>query len=421
MKDFCTQSPVGFVTSVQNTADKTAPAVRLRQAAPPCRPTLGHTNCQVDIWDMHLSLNDRTCRFEQMEPRQLLAADGIPSASQPGLSIESPAIETAVVQVSLGSVGGRVHLALDDNCQNSADNAGLSGVTIHLLSETGFVLDVTQTDAAGGYQFTNLSPGIYAVHEIQPAGMADLGAHLGSGGGIAFDNNLLGEIQVLSGSDLVDYNFCEHPAEDPSPAGGEQLPLLARHSDEDTPSENVFSAGAAWQLLYDSSPASSRQSGLLFESPTIATATDYQTDLSATFKSSTPFYGTFTHAEAQPFAGEWNGNGFDAIDLFHEGLWPIDIEFDNWFTANNRLVLFADTSDAPDEGNWNDDSIDDIENLVALRKDSWILDREDSRELDAADYDQVFEADGTDEKTVDLGIEATAEEVQKLSSLSPKA
>ena len=108
MKDFCTQSPVGFVTSVQNAADKTAPAVRLRQAAPSCRPTLGHPNCQVDIWDMLLSLTDRICRFEQMEPRQLLAADAISPASQPALSIESPAIEPAVVQVTSGSVGGRV-------------------------------------------------------------------------------------------------------------------------------------------------------------------------------------------------------------------------------------------------------------------------------------------------------------------------
>jgi len=371
---------------------------------------------------MLLSLTDRTCRFERLEPRQLLAADGFSSSSQPVLLIDSPAPEPAVVQATLGSVSGRVHLASADNCQDSAGNAGISGVTIRLLGETGLVLDVVQTDAAGGYQFTNLSPGIYAVHEIQPAGMTDRGSHVGSGGGIAFDNNLLGEIQVFAGSNFVDYNFCEHPAEDPSPAGGEELPLLVRHSAEDTPVENTFSAGAAWQLLYGSSSAPSPQSSVLLESSGIVSVTSSQSGLSATFNSSIPFYGTFTHAEAQPTTDEWNGNDFETLEIFHDDLWQLDIEFDNWFTANNRLVLFADVSDAPDEGNGNDDSIDDdIDNLVAQRKDSWILDREGSRAMDAADYDRVFEADGADEETANLSIEAAAEEVQKLSSLPPKA
>ncbi len=298
-----------------------------------------------------------------MEPRLLLAAD-----------------------VALGSIAGQVTMAVDDS--------GLESVVLRLLGETGNLLDETQTDAEGNYEFANLSPGIYAVLEIQPPDIRDGGAHVGSGGGVVFDNNLLGEIVVNSGSEFVGYNFYELAPDELSEAGAEEPPPLVRHSE----GEPTRLADAALWQLYGSSPAALTSSTVPLESPArFTSAVNYEPPLPATRITPTPFYGNFTHADARPVAGDENGDGSESLEGVRDNSWQLD--FDRWFTATDRVV--QDTGEVLVPGDWNDPSID---GLKIFREDLGILDRqgdqEPEQELETKDYDRVFELSEVDDQQV---------------------
>ena len=102
-----------------------------------------------------------------------------------------------------------MHVNTNGDCDDPA-NPPLAGVTIQLLNSTGSVIDTTQTDANGEYNFDNLPPGTYGVHEIQPAGYFDGETEHGSAGGNV-SNNLVTQIVLISGVDAVHYDFCEIP------------------------------------------------------------------------------------------------------------------------------------------------------------------------------------------------------------------
>jgi len=156
---------------------------------------------------MRATSTDRICRFETMEPRQLLAADlalGTIAQAEPIELIQATSDEVS------GSLGGRVYLSADLNCSQHENALGLEGVTVLLLNETGVVVDSAFTGAEGEYQFSNLLPGIYAVQEVQPAGYFEGNAQIGSGGGQRFNGSLLGEITIGVGDVLVGYDFCEY-------------------------------------------------------------------------------------------------------------------------------------------------------------------------------------------------------------------
>src|SRR6185436_7835110 len=92
---------------------------------------------------------------------------------------------------------------------NEEDEKPIAGVTIQLLDQNGKVVQTTTTDAEGGYEFTGLTPGIYAIREIQPAGYLQGDHHAGSGGGDDSVTDLISQISLRSGDALVDYDFCE--------------------------------------------------------------------------------------------------------------------------------------------------------------------------------------------------------------------
>lgn len=107
------------------------------------------------------------------------------------------------------SISGKVHVNTTGDCDDPA-NPPLANVTIELLNSSGSVIDTTQTDANGEYEFVNLPPGTYGVREIQPAGYFDGETEQGSAGGNV-SNNLVTQIELLSGVDAVHYDFCEIP------------------------------------------------------------------------------------------------------------------------------------------------------------------------------------------------------------------
>jgi hypothetical protein len=79
-----------------------------------------------------------------------------------GLSVPVTALPAAL--------GDRVWIDTNVNGIQDGGEVGLEGVTVHLRDCTGATLATTVTDVNGLYLFSNLQPGDYMVHFVQPAG-----------------------------------------------------------------------------------------------------------------------------------------------------------------------------------------------------------------------------------------------------------
>ncbi|WP_050769497.1 MSCRAMM family protein [Blastopirellula marina] len=114
-------------------------------------------------------------------------------------------------EVKPGSIGGFVWSDTDDDCLFDANENPISGVVINLLDAAGNVIATTTTDANGHYQFDNLLPGLYTVVETQPAGYFQ--GHQMDMNGLADDSvqDTISRINITSGLDLDNHNFCELP------------------------------------------------------------------------------------------------------------------------------------------------------------------------------------------------------------------
>ncbi|MEX2111821.1 MAG: SdrD B-like domain-containing protein [Pirellulales bacterium] len=107
------------------------------------------------------------------------------------------------------SIGGKVHVNTTGDCADP-ENPPLAGVIIELLNSAGTVIDTRVTAADGTYLFENLAPGTYSVHEVQPEGYFSGATFVGSAGGTK-SNDLVTEIVLTSGTNAVNYDFCEIP------------------------------------------------------------------------------------------------------------------------------------------------------------------------------------------------------------------
>ena len=109
-----------------------------------------------------------------------------------------------------GSISGHVHAETNGDCIQQPGEPSLAGVTIYLLDANGNRIASTTTDADGRYTFDNLKPfETYGVEEIQPADYLQGRDHVGSEGGSNPADNFLTEIAIGSGTNAVEYNFCE--------------------------------------------------------------------------------------------------------------------------------------------------------------------------------------------------------------------
>ena len=142
----------------------------------------------------------RRCGFEQLEPRQLLAAD---------LTSGIPDLASGSTGAQAGEIRGTVYASQHGDCENHSSDLALSSVVVQLLDERGKVLEEKVTDQAGHYTFADLLPGQYAVRQINLPGYLDGAATVGTGGGIAFEANVVGEIVVQPGEALQGYDFCD--------------------------------------------------------------------------------------------------------------------------------------------------------------------------------------------------------------------
>ncbi|QDU89881.1 Serine-aspartate repeat-containing protein D precursor [Pirellulimonas nuda] len=107
-----------------------------------------------------------------------------------------------------GSIAGRVHVDLDGDCEYVPGEQLLSGVKIDLLDGDGNFIRSTTTNAQGEYIFTGLRPGKFQVREHQPEGYYDGGENVGTAGGTANNDWIVG-INLGSDQDAVRYDFCE--------------------------------------------------------------------------------------------------------------------------------------------------------------------------------------------------------------------
>ncbi len=523
-----------------------------------------------------------------MEPRQLLAADfsaaavklGAVTAPEGNVQV-SPSVES--ISQAFGSIAGQVYLTSSPRCLNLSSETGIEGASLRLLNETGVVLQERQTDVNGSYRFDNLSTGVYAVFEVQSAVVREGVAHLGTGGGIAFDQNLLGEIFVQAGSDYVGYNFCNYSSDSPIETGAGGAPPVVPHSGGGasevpsgvvlqllygtavTPSESqvpqfesspalfdsnvlvplptatfvprsliggsdlvatftwqlsVFDVGASMALRPRSNPfqlastsfdvsrwqqmpldqgswliaeSASRQNvahhdavfghpdatpiagdwdgdgrteiGIFLEGdwyldlngngswdetdlwahlgkagdlPVVGdwdadgrtdigvvsvsqraqvrreiealapTSTEAQSKRSGERKMCCTVHGK-VHADAVdhvfhygstgdfPITGDWNGNGYETIAVFRDGLWHLDVDGDGCFTSADQCVRFGQAGDLPVVGDWDANGTDD---LGVFRQGLWIVDHQGNRRLDAEDYDRAFELGGKGDQPV---------------------
>ena len=150
--------------------------------------------------------------------------DGQPSgqASNPGDTIDSIFLAGGATgqDYDFGeflpvSLQGQVHLATPDgDCFGTGvEHRPVVGAVVRLQDADGSMVDETTTDAQGRYQFIDLLPGSYSLVEFTPAGLLDGGAQVGRVAGqprgTVVDAGHITQIQLVSGEQGQDYDFCE--------------------------------------------------------------------------------------------------------------------------------------------------------------------------------------------------------------------
>jgi hypothetical protein len=99
----------------------------------------------------------------------------------------------------------------------------------------------------------------------------------------------------------------------------------------------------------------------------------------------------YGQGEDIPLAGDWNGDGIDAIAVFSSGRWKLDSNGDGRWSEGDEEIEFGQAGDIPIIGDWNGDGIDDI---AVVRGDLWIIDTDGDRRLTAADIQIVIPRGG---------------------------
>ncbi len=109
------------------------------------------------------------------------------------------------------SISGTVYADINGNGRLDDDEWPIEGVTLQLLGAAGNVIETTQTNAAGYYEFTGLATGLYSVSETQPEYYYDGADYAGSLGGTLSAPDSIIDVVLPVGTDAIEYDFTETP------------------------------------------------------------------------------------------------------------------------------------------------------------------------------------------------------------------
>jgi serine-aspartate repeat-containing protein C/D/E len=96
-----------------------------------------------------------------------------------------------------------------------------------------------------------------------------------------------------------------------------------------------------------------------------------------------------------PIAGDWDGDGIDAIGVYRDGRWRLDQNGDGRVGEQEGEFEFGRPGDTPVHGDFDGDGIDEI---GVYRNGVWIIDMNHNHTLDA--QDRVFEMGGAGDQPV---------------------
>jgi serine-aspartate repeat-containing protein C/D/E len=303
-------------------------------------------------------------------------------------------------EVLPGSIAGHVRIC-DDEAAGGAADIPIANVGVDLLDSEGHLLETTTTNGNGEYSFTNLRPGTYRVFEHQPAGFDEDEVHVGSGGGIIVNMDLISAIPLESGHDLVNYDFCEIPPPPPKipppppippttpppppkppvfPPFVPPVPPLVQIPPLPTvPKQPYFGehdnvVGYTWHLSVvnagwprNVSPAEAPQFQLTAAQFDVsnwqnvplnrATWTLAILDGSRVVVDRIAVFGT---ENATPVTGDFNGDGVTDIGVFIDGQWFLDLNGNGRWDEGDLWVKLGSEDDLPVTGDWDADGKTDI-------------------------------------------------------------
>lgn len=105
------------------------------------------------------------------------------------------------------SISGYVRFDSTDDGQNNPAHPPLVGVTVELRDAAGNILQTTQTDVNGYYEFDCVTAGSYQVFQVVPSGYYFEDEFAGSAGGNTGAASLISAIGVSPGVNATGYNF----------------------------------------------------------------------------------------------------------------------------------------------------------------------------------------------------------------------
>ncbi|HZZ73143.1 MAG TPA: SdrD B-like domain-containing protein [Pirellulales bacterium] len=226
--DFCEVEPVSLAGKVW--ADPEGDCVYGPNDIPLANVTIQLLDSQGNVIRTTLTDANGNYKFDNLAPGTYGVHEVQPAGFYQGMQMAGSAggddsIQDTITQVVLtpstqatdydfceelpASLSGHVWADPEADCIDGPNDIPLQGVTIQLLDANGAIVTTTLTDSQGYYSFDDLAPGLYSVHEVQPAGYFQGMEMVGSAGGLDAGNDLLTDVFLSSDQHATDYDFCE--------------------------------------------------------------------------------------------------------------------------------------------------------------------------------------------------------------------